>query len=87
MHGHPSDPIKAYLDLMAASPTTHPNQPLLIIPTGGTTTVVTIPTLAIAFNILLEALHLDPGLYSLHSPRRNGAMAAYRCGSDQLDIK
>ena len=54
--GHPADPVAAYLDLLAASPTSHPNQPFLTLTSGGTTTVVTIPTLVKAFNILLEAL-------------------------------
>ena len=65
----------------------HPYQPLLTISARGTTTVVTIPMLAQASLILLEALNLDLGLYSLHSLRRGGAMAAYHGGSDQLDIK
>ena len=87
VHEHPMDPVKAYLNLLAASPTTRPNQPILTISVRGTTMVVTISMLPRAFNILLEALHLDPGLYSLHSLRRGSGMAAYRIGTDQLDIK
>ena len=49
--------------------------------------MVTIPILARAFNILLEALQLYLGIYSLHNLRRGGAIAAYWGGSDQLDIK
>ena len=87
VHGHPVDPVKAYLDLLAASPTTYPNQPLLTFSDGGTTTVMTIPMLARAFNILLEALPLDPGHYTLHSLIWGSATAAYKGGSDQLDVK
>ena len=65
--GHPADPVAAYLDLLAASPTSHLNQPLLTMTSGGTATVVTIPTLVKAFNILLKPLRLDTGFYSLHS--------------------
>ena len=54
---------------------------------GRTTAIVTIPTLVMAFNILLEALHLDTGLYFLHSLRQGGAITAYRGRSDQIDIK
>ena len=53
----------------------------------GTTTVVAIPILARAFHILLETLHLDPGLYPLHSLQRGGTTAAYRGGSVKIDIK
>ena len=49
--------------------------------------MVTIPMLAQTFRLLLEALNLDPGLYILHSLRRGGAMAAYKGGLDQLDIR
>ena len=79
--------VKAYLDLLAASPTTHPNHPLLAISARGNTTVVTIPMLARVFSILLEALHLDPGFYPLHNLRRGNATAAYWGGSDNIDVK
>ena len=36
---------------------------------------------------MLHALGLDTRLYSLHSLRRRGAMAAYRADPDQLNIK
>ena len=55
--------------------------------TGGTTAIVTIPTLVNAFNILLEALHLDTDLYSLHSLRWGGVTTAYHGSTDQIDIK
>ena len=87
IQGHPADPVKAYLDLLAASPTSHPNQPLLTITSGGTTMIVTMPTLVKAFSILLEALRLDTCLYSLHSLRWGGVTAAYWGSTDQIDIK
>ena len=49
--------------------------------------MVTIPTLVKVFNILLHALHMDTGLYSLHSLQRGGATTAYRGGTDLIDIK
>ena len=49
--------------------------------------IVSIPTLVKAFSILLDSLHLDTGLYSLHSLRQGGATAAYQVGTDQIDIK
>ena len=84
---HPSDHVKAYLDLLAASPTSHPNQPLLTITSVGTTMIVTIPTLVKTFSIFLKALHLDTGLYSLHSLQQGGATAAYWGSTVQIDIK
>ena len=71
VRGHPTDPVQAYRDLLGASPTTHPNQPL-IFTSGCTRTVVTIPMLVSALNILLEALQLDTKLYLLNSLRRGG---------------
>ena len=87
MYGHPADPMKVYLDLVADSPTTHPNQLLLNISAEGRTTVVTIPMLARLFNILLEARYLDHRLYSNHRLRRGDATTAYQGSSDQIHIK
>ena len=53
---HPADPTQAYLDLLAASPITHPNQPLLAITSGSNRTVVTILMLVTASTILLYRL-------------------------------
>ena len=63
----PGDPVAAYLDLLITSPTSHSNQPLITMTSGGYATIVTILTLVKPFNILLEALRLDMGFYSLHS--------------------
>ena len=60
--GHLADPVKAY-----SLPTTHHNQALIIISSGEARTVVTIPMLASGLKIMLYALNLDMGLYSLHS--------------------
>ena len=68
--GHPADTVAAYRQLLVVSPTSSPNQPLLTITHGGHTTLVTVCMLARAFRILIKALGLDPGLYSLHSLRR-----------------
>ena len=40
-----------------------------------------------ALNVLLEALHVDNSLFSLHSLRWCSATAAYRAGIDQIHIK
>ena len=85
--GHPADPVQAYQDLLAASPTTHPNQPLLTFNSGGSRMAVIIPMLVSSLNILLEALLMDTSLYSLHILHKGGATAAYRGGTDQIDIK
>ena len=67
--GHPADPVAAYKDLCVASPTTNPNQPLLTVTKGRAQMVVTRYILSQALKVLLEVLHLDSALYSLHSPR------------------
>ena len=59
---HPADPFQAYPNLLATLRTTHHNQPLLTINSGGSRMVVTIPMLVRSRNILL-----DTNLYSLHS--------------------
>ena len=48
---------------------------------------VTVPMLARALSLVLNALGLDTGLYSLHILHIGGAMAAYNAGDDQWDIK
>ena len=65
--GHPANPVQAYRDLLATSPTTHPEQPLLTFNSGRAKMVVTLPMLVNSLNIFLEALQMDTVLYSLHS--------------------
>ena len=67
VNGHPADLVAAYAELLAASPTSHPNQPLLTIGSGRARKVVTIPMLVSGFRIMLDALNLETALYSLHS--------------------
>ena len=86
--GHSADPFQAYLDILAASSSTHHNKPLLTITSGSNRTVVTIPMLVRAFTILLKALQMDTGLYSLYSLQRDRErMGVYQGGMDQIDIK
>ena len=87
LHSHPADPVAAYTELMAASPTTSPNQPILTMPGRHTYWVVTVSMLSADLNILLDALSLDASLYSLHSLRRGDATTAYSAGAQQMDIK
>ena len=85
--GHPSDPVAAFHLLLCSSPTTSPNHPLLTYLKDGHLVIVTITMLARALASLLHTLHLDPGLFSLHSLRRGRATSAYRQGLDPLLIK
>jgi hypothetical protein len=43
--------------------------------------------MADTFKAMIEAVHLDPSMYSLHSLRRGGATAAYIAGMDMLHVK
>ena len=85
--GHPADPVAAFHHLLATSPSTSPDHPLLSFNHGGHLVVVTIPMLASAFSAMIGALDLDPGLYSLHSLCRGGATTAHRRGLHQEMIK
>ena len=40
-----------------------------------------------ALRLMLQALGMDTGLYSIHSLHRGDAMATYRAGANNLDIK
>ena len=42
--------------------------------------------LAKAFNIMIQGLGLDQGLYSLHSLKRGGATSTNRAGADLLEV-
>ena len=85
--GHLEDPLAADRELLMTSPTTTPNQPLLIVTKGITVLPITVAILARALAVMVHSLGLDTSLYSLHSPRRGGATTAYGAGKDQLDIK
>ena len=84
---HSADSVTACIDLLVASLTTHPNQPLLPIGSGRAWTVVTIFMPVNALRIMWETLQLDTTLYSLQSLRRGDAISAYQAGIDQIDIK
>ena len=85
--GHPANPVVAYRQLLHVSPTLTANKPLLNLANNGPLQTVTIPTLAKGLCLMLHALSMDTGLYSLHSLCRGGVMAAYRTRANQLDIK
>ena len=71
------DPVAAYLQLLQAFTTRTANQPVLTLVHNGQIQTVMVPTLARALGLMLHALGLETGLYSLHSPQRVSAMAAY----------
>ena len=85
--GHPADPVAAFHLLLSSSPSTSPDHPLLSFSRGGHLVVVTIPMLTSSFSAMIEALDLDPALYSLHSLRRGGATTAHRQGLQQEMVK
>ena len=87
MPGHPADPEAAYQQLLQSSRTRMTNQPLITLVHNGHPWTVMVCMLARALGLMLHALRLDTGLYSLHSFHRGSAMAAYRAGAEQLDIK
>ena len=87
IQGHQANPVAAYRQLLQVSSTLTANQPFITLANNGRLQTVTIPTLAKALCLMLHALAMDSGLYSLHSLHRGGAMAAYRAGANQLDIK
>ena len=66
---HPAEPLTAYRELLIASLTDSPNQPLLIV-TKGTVIPVTVSMLVRALAVMIQSLELYMVLYSLHSPRR-----------------
>ena len=68
--GYFAHAVAAFNTLLQSFPTPSPNQPLLtyLSPTGLVT--VTVSMLARALSILLDALHLDAGLFLLHSLRQ-----------------
>ena len=84
---HPADQVAAYRQLLQVSTTLTANEPLLTLVHNGHLQTVTILMLEKSLGLILHALGMDRGLYSVHSLRRGGAMAAYMAGADQLDIK
>ena len=57
--GHAANPMVAYKDLLAASPTTSPNQPLLTVNRKGKMTVITVDMLSRAPRVMLDALGME----------------------------
>ena len=84
---HLVDPVAAFGDLLASSPTTYPDRSLLTIRATKGPIIVTVAMLAQGLKIMLEALEMNPKLCFLHSMRRGGATAPYREGVTQIDIK
>jgi len=85
--GHPLCPLQAYRELLAASPTTSPRQPLLTATTPAGRQTLTAPLLARLLKDMLNALRQDAGLFSFHSLRRGGATTAYHAGVSVVDVK
>ena len=69
---HPAEPVAAYHQLFTSSPTTSSDQPLLTYNTQCCSTTVTVSMLSRALSVLLDALGLDPVLFSFHSLWRGG---------------
>ena len=69
---HPADMVAPFTEMLLASPTTSPNQPLLTFTTKTDITTMTVKILSQALSIMLQALKLDNSLYSLRSLRRRG---------------
>ena len=65
--GHTADLVAGYIDMLGATPTSHLNQPFLIIDLGEARKVVTVSMLVSSFRIMLDTLTMDTALYSLHS--------------------
>ena len=65
----PIPTVTAYKALLEASPTTYPSQPLFTVMKDSRQTTVTIAMLSQVLNVLLEALHENLALVSLHSLR------------------
>lgn len=84
---HPMCPLQAYAELVAVSPTRHPNQPLLTRPQGRGYQLVCAPLLTRLLKDMLAVLSVDPDIYSFHSLRRGGATAAFHAGVTTMDIK
>lgn len=85
--GHSMDPLQAYKDLLAASPTTHPTQPLLTYTLNGYKHVLTSPLLNRLLSDMLGSLGFNEQDYSFHSLRRGGASTAYHGGVHIAEVK
>ena len=85
---HPLCPLQAYREMLAVSPTHHPNQPLLMI-TGARTHRPSLTTgqLTRTLQDLMTTLGYSASQYSLHSLRAGGATTAYHAGVDPVQIK
>ena len=85
--GHPMCPLQAYTELIATSPTRHPNQPLLTRQCATGYDIICAPLLSRLLRDMLAALQQDPGMFSFHSLRRGGATAAFHAGVSIVDVK
>ena len=86
MPGDSLDPVTAYRNMLKDVPTASANDPLLQLPSNGSSQTVTVNTLRRGLAKLLAACNINPHLYSLHSLRRGGASAAYTAGADPHHI-
>ena len=68
--GHPTDSVAAYHHLLTLLPTVSQNKPLLTYSQHNRLIIVIITMLSRALSVLLDAIGLDMGHYSLHSLRR-----------------
>ena len=84
--GHPADPVADCNSLLQSSPTLSPKQPILTYSTPLGLVTVTVFVFARALFILLDALDLDSGMFSLHSLHCGGATATYKQGLDPHHI-
>ena len=82
--GHPLDPVAAFQAMVAGSPTTHGQSPLLVHPWGR---VITTRHLQSSLRSILTSLGVPAHLLSLHSLRRGGATTSALAGADYLHIK
>ena len=84
----PLCPVRAYKDMVHATPTRSQNDPLLTrVTSSGEIIVITSGLLRRGFSVMLTALGYSPRLYSLHSLRRGGATAAFNANVDYIHIK
>jgi hypothetical protein len=87
VQGAVTDPVAAYRHLLHITPTRHPEDPLLLLPSKHGRRVVTIYTLRTAFAHLLQMAGLSLTNYTLHSLRRGGATQSFHAGVHQMDVK
>ena len=85
--GHPVDPVAAYHQLLASSPSSSPDHPLFTYTQGTGVVTVMVCMLAAALATMLQSLGTDYTLFSFHSLHRGSATTAYHQGMPQDQIK